>query len=489
MSRGRRRGPLVVLGDVLLDRDLVGAARRLAPEAAVPVIDSPRELRRPGGAGLAALLAARDGREVVLVTPLGDGPAARSLRALLEPEVRVIALGCAGPPAEKVRVRAGDHPVVRLDRPGADRVVSVPEQALAALREAGAVLVSDYGRGAAAHPAVRAALSARSSAARLVWDPHPRGAVPVPGATLACPNLAEATAACAGEEPTDDSALTYRQAARCAQELAQRWRASAVAVTLGSAGALLSNADGSPLIAPARQVPCVDACGAGDRFASAAAGALQDGALTHEAVMAAVEAASAFVAAGGAAAVRAGPEAREHPLAMTDEPSDGLPSGRHAAARAADRVRASGGTIVATGGCFDVLHAGHVALLRAARSFGDLVVVLLNSDASVRRLKGPNRPVNPVADRIAVLRALEQVDVVAVFEESSPHAALAELRPHLWVKGGDYAHGELPEAELVASWGGQAVLAPYLADRSTTSIVTRLAGAHPHASGPAWQTR
>ncbi|WP_240958241.1 D-glycero-beta-D-manno-heptose 1-phosphate adenylyltransferase, partial [Streptomyces barkulensis] len=183
-------------------------------------------------------------------------------------------------------------------------------------------------------------------------------------------------------------------------------------------------------------------------------------------VRGAVAAATGYVAAGGAAA-----------LAFPDRAAPRPPS----AARGEDaehlvaRVRAAGGTVVATGGCFDLLHAGHVGLLQAARRTGDCLVVCLNSDASVRRRKGPGRPINPLADRVRVLRALECVDAVAVFDEDTPEELLERLRPDVWVKGGDYALAELPEAALVEGWGGQAVLLPYLDGRSSSRIAERAA--------------
>ena len=143
------------------------------------------------------------------------------------------------------------------------------------------------------------------------------------------------------------------------------------------------------------------------------------------------------------------------------------------AAALAQKVRAAGGTVVATGGCFDLLHAGHVSLLETARSLGDCLIVCLNSDASVRRLKGAGRPLNHAADRVAVLTALSSVDAIAVFEEDTPGTVLDRLRPDIWVKGGDYDGRELPEAGLLETWGGVAVTVPYLSGRSTT----RLAGA------------
>jgi rfaE bifunctional protein nucleotidyltransferase chain/domain len=141
------------------------------------------------------------------------------------------------------------------------------------------------------------------------------------------------------------------------------------------------------------------------------------------------------------------------------------------------RVRAAHGTVVAAGGCFDLLHAGHVGLLEAARRLGDCLVVCVNSDASVRRRKGAGRPVTPLDDRVRVLRALGCVDAVAVFDEDTPERLLTELRPDIWVKGGDYSGADLPEAALLQEWGGQAILLPYLDGRSSTRLMTRAAGA------------
>ncbi|MGW7193986.1 D-glycero-beta-D-manno-heptose 1-phosphate adenylyltransferase, partial [Streptomyces sp. NPDC054838] len=143
----------------------------------------------------------------------------------------------------------------------------------------------------------------------------------------------------------------------------------------------------------------------------------------------------------------------------------------------AREVRARGGTVVATGGCFDLLHAGHVGLLESARRIGDCLIVCVNSDASLGRLKGQGRPLNPLADRMRVLEALGSVDAVAPFEEDTPARLLGRLRPDVWVKGGDYSAGELPEAEVLRQWGGQAVVLPYLDGRSTTSLAHRAARA------------
>ncbi|HYI18921.1 MAG TPA: PfkB family carbohydrate kinase [Solirubrobacteraceae bacterium] len=443
---------LIVIGDALLDRDLDGRAERLAPDAPVPVVDGMEARDRAGGAGLAAAIAAADGHDVALVCALGDDPAGARVRELLEAAgVRVLDLGLHGATPEKVRVRAGGRALVRLDHGGESRSCGpLTAAARAALAEAGAILVSDYGRGVAAEPTVREAL-AGLGATPLVWDPHPKGPDPVPGCTLVTPNASEAGRAADGSGGAE-------AAIAVAPALRERWSAVAVAVTLGERGAVLCGADGPPLAVPAPHVASGDPCGAGDCFAATAAGSLASGALPSAAVRAAVGAASAFVGAGGAAgwSARGG--------------RPGEPELEDARALAA-RVREQGGTVVATGGCFDLLHAGHVHALQAARALGDCLIVCLNSDASVRRLKGPERPLVGERDRAAVLEALACVDAVAVFGEDDPRAVLRALRPHVWAKGGDYAAAELPEAATLAEWGGHAVVVPYVAGRSTTRLI------------------
>jgi rfaE bifunctional protein nucleotidyltransferase chain/domain len=194
-------------------------------------------------------------------------------------------------------------------------------------------------------------------------------------------------------------------------------------------------------------------------------------------VAGAVAEASAFVAAGGWAGGLApagvpGVEDRHVDLRTAGGvAASGAPSGLAGAQAVVAAVRARRGTVVATGGCFDVLHAGHVTTLTAARALGDCLVVCLNSDASVRRLKGADRPLVSEADRAAVLGALTAVDAVVVFDEDTPEAVLERLRPDIFAKGGDYGLADLPEAAVLERWGGQAVVLPYVEGRSTTLIL------------------
>ena len=429
------------------------ASIALCPDAPAPVVSDPVTRTRPGGAALAATLAARSGRSVTLVTAVADDEAGAELLTRLHDEaVTVLNLGCDGPTAEKMRIRCAEH-TLAAPRPGRrsrrhDRCAR--RKVRATLHEADVVLVSDYGRGMTAHTGIRGSL-ARRIGREVVWDPHPRGAPPVPGARLVTPNQSEA--ATLSELPLTGDVRSVTEQGHL---LARRWQAGGVVVTMGARGALLVQGDGTPLIVPTT-AQRGDPCGAGDCFAVSLAGALADGALPSEAVAAAVAAASTYIAAGG---VRTLAEGADVPA-----PTSG------SAVSVVDDVKTAGGTVVAAGGCFDLLHTGHVRMLEQARRLGDCLVVLVNSDASVRRLKGADRPLVGEADRVALLRALTCVDDVVVFDEDTPCAALERIRPHVFAKGGDYGAEELPEQAAMAAWGGQCVLLPYLEGRSTTNLM------------------
>jgi D-beta-D-heptose 7-phosphate kinase / D-beta-D-heptose 1-phosphate adenosyltransferase len=442
---------LTVIGDALLDRDLDGRVDRLCPEAPVPVLDETARRSRPGGAGLAAALAAADGHDVVLVTALAEDDAARELAELLAAAgVDVVNLGSGGATVEKIRVRCGDRLLLRIDHGGRRPApVGAPNAAaIDAVLGADGVLVSDYGHGVARSPALREALG---RARCVLWDPHPRGPEPVGGCALVTPNLGEAGA---------DGNLA--DAERRAGELRAEWGAEAVALTMGANGVLLVSG-GPAAVIPAPPAAGGDPCGAGDRFAATAAALLADGNDLFTAVSGAVQAASEFVAAGGAGGFQL-----EQSAWLAD------PRGEDPTEVAARRRRL-GGRVVATGGCFDLLHAGHVATLFAARALGDCLIVCLNSDESVRRLKGPDRPLVPEEERAAVLRALRCVDGVVIFDEDTPASALEAIRPDVFAKGGDYQAAELPEAEVLSRWGGEVAILPYVEGRSTTRLLEEAA--------------
>ncbi|WP_153504489.1 D-glycero-beta-D-manno-heptose 1-phosphate adenylyltransferase [Cumulibacter manganitolerans] len=464
---------IVVLGDALLDRDIEGESTRLCPDAPVPVVDVHEIHASPGGAGLTALLCAQAGSRggasatVTLIAPVADDDDGRRLVSALG-EVHVVPLGHEGPTRRKTRVRSADQTLLRVDEGGPGTPLDVDGRQLRELLDgADAVLVADYGGGVTRDSTVRSVLTAHAAAGgTIVWDPHPRGGRPIPGCALVTPNLSEAGALLRSDQPPDLLASGLRSALR----------AKAVAVTAGREGAYLSQDDARPtaVACESRAAGGRDSCGAGDRFSSTAALALAGGCDVETAVREAVGAATAWVAAGGAAGFRQS-RTRQDDATAPRRPASGGGDRLPVDVRLVlERVRARGGSVVATGGCFDLLHAGHIECLESARALGDSLIVLLNSDSSVTRLKGPGRPVNTAADRARVLSALACVDAVVEFDEDDPRALLGLIRPDVWVKGGDYQESGLTEAPDIRAWGGRVAVLPYLDGRSTTALLQRM---------------
>lgn len=459
--------PLVVVGDALLDVDWEGDVRRFCPDEPAPVVESLSEAARPGGAGLAALIAARTfpSRPVVLITALGSDAAGERLRALLSGHVDLMDLG-GHRTVTKTRVKAAGRTLLRVDRETyAEPAPATLVPDLTLLRGAAAVLVSDYGLGVSGREDVRAALRGLPD---VVWDPHPRGSRPVPGVAIVTPNAGEARHF--STVPGDDLTAAIGQA----RALVAQWQVDGVTVTRGVQGAVLVTTSGTPMVVPSVDVGAVDACGAGDAFAVALAGGLADGLTVAEGVSRAVIGAGDYLRQGGVAGLR---EAVLRTVPPAEEPD------------LVAQVRARGGRVVMAGGCFDLLHAGHVAYLQAARALGDFLVVALNGDESVRRLKGPGRPLVPAADRAQVLRALGCVDAVEIFDEATPEELVRRWRPDIFAKGGDYHESAVPEAPTVHAYGGEVVVLPTLAGRSSTRLVNAArAGARAYPEEEACRT-
>lgn len=459
---------MVVVGDSLLDVDLEGHVERLSPEAPVPVFDADSVRVRPGGAALAAVLAARDVDDVVLVTAVAADADGRRLVELVSEHCDVVPLGLSGATVTKTRIRTDVQHLLRIDS-GDGTTASTPVTSAVerALNAADVIVVADYGRGTTRHRGLRTLVASLATDVPLVWDPHPRGATPEPECALVTPNLREAYGALGG----GSEALVPAEAGR---RLLGQWGTRAVAITQGSGGATVVERGHRVHVVPVPEVPVtlrtgrLDTCGAGDRFATAAAAALGGGASVTEAVAVAVDHASRFVSAGGAGSMATADRgaASRRVRRPTECCSD--------AGILADRVRAAGGRLVATGGCFDLVHPGHLRLLREAAALGDALVVCLNSDESVRRLKGAGRPVLGQDARAAMLRELDAVDAVAMFDEDTPSRLLERLRPDVWVKGGDYRSTDLPEAETVWRNGGEVRTIPTFGDYSTTKVVAAI---------------
>ncbi|MGC5245966.1 PfkB family carbohydrate kinase [Gordonia sp. DT219] len=444
---------VVVIGDTLLDRDIVGTSTRTSPEApTAPVVDADECRESPGGAGLTAILAARRGAEVTLVTALADDAAGWRLDAALAEYVDVVALPLDGETVCKTRIIADGALVTRVDTGHGVARADVPiDKACDAIGSAETVLVSDYGRGVTAIGWLRDRVAeAALRGTPVVWDPHPRGHDPVWGTTLITPNADEA--ARLGFDWRSAPADTPR----C-------WSgASSIVVTCGADGAVLiageaTSASAPPVIPAELATMPLDTCGAGDAFAAAAALALAGGRSVAQAVADAVGVASALVHGGGVKQWAHRAVDDESVLDLLLRPAREATSRRD-------------GTLVATGGCFDLLHVGHISLLRRARELGDRLVVCLNSDESIRRNKGPGRPLVPAQDRARVLHALECVDDVIIFDDDTPERVLASLRPDVWVKGDDYDPDAMPETPVVRAHGGRVVVLGRVPGHSTTRL-------------------
>jgi rfaE bifunctional protein nucleotidyltransferase chain/domain/rfaE bifunctional protein kinase chain/domain len=481
-----RRPRVLVIGDALLDSWVYGSAHRTARDAPVPVVEQTSTRETPGGAANTAAAAAALGADTELVAVIGDDADGRRLRELLHAAgVRTdrCPVDPANPTPAKHRVvvgpdgAGGGHAVARYDitspvPPGTAAQRALADQAVAAMAERpDAVIIADYGTGATAAPLVRRRLERmRSAVPLLVVDAHALRPWAALSPDVVTPNEEEA-AALRGE-PVRRARGRDRVAHHAERhfDLVAAAGGAEVLLTLDTDGALRLPADGSapghrPAPAPAAPIAT---CGAGDVFAAAWTAAVAAGADRDEALALAQTAADVVVGLPGTAVCTAGALTAE--LAAREP---GRVLGRRDLLTVLAEHRAAGHRIVFTNGCFDVLHRGHVAYLREARELGDVLVVALNSDESVRRLKGPERPVNPLTDRAGVVGALAAVDLVTAFEADSPVELLDLVRPDVYAKGGDYTPDMLPETPVVRAQGGEVRILGYLPDHSTSAIVAR----------------
>ncbi len=469
-----RRPRVVVVGDALIDGWMTGPAHRLGRDAPVPVVEVDSSSTAPGGAANAAANLAALGADVELVTVFGDDTDGRELRAALAAagvglDHAVVELG-RSTPAKRRLVVAGQA-VARYDTSCEPSVRRSTEAALAdavgaAVPDADAVLVADYGLGVCSER-VRASL-ARVRRGLLVVDAHDLA----PWAELApdavTPSAAEAAALLGERAPAVDGNRLEWAAARH-EALRAATGGAEVLLTLDVDGAVRLG-DGPPLHRPtAGAAPDARACGAGDTFVAAWTAARAAGAEPELALSLAQSAADVVVAQPGTAVCSA--DALTARLAAADRGR--VLEHRDLLAALAEHRRA-GHRIVFTNGCFDVLHRGHVAYLRQARELGDVLVVALNGDDSVSRLKGPERPVNPLEDRAGVVGAVDAVDLVTAFHTDTPVDLIAQVRPDVYAKGGDYTAQMLPETPVVERLGGEVRVLEYLSDHSTTAIVARI---------------
>ena len=463
-----------VVGDLMIDEYLTGTVERISPEAPVPVVRAQGSERRLGGAANVARQIAILGARVSVAGVCGEDAAAQQLLELCAAagiDTRGVVELPGRNTTRKLRVVSHSQQLLRLDwediRPCAAEVGARLLSQLQAGAPPDAIILSDYAKGVLTPETIAAVLRGRGSIP-LVVDPKHRDFARYRGATTVTPNLHELEAAAGCRLDAEDTAGI----ASAARTLLASAGLESMVVTLGSRGMLVVPASGPEVAVPAHRHEVYDVTGAGDTAIAVLTLALAARAPLAQAAQLANAAAGVSVCQVGAVAVSAA-SIRD---ALAARPDGKLLSRHELEARAAT-WRTDGKRIVLTNGCFDLLHAGHLALLSHAAQLGDVLVLAINSDASVRRLKGPERPLVPQSERAALLAALTFVDAVTIFDEDTPLAVLEAVKPHVLVKGGDYQASEVVGRELVEAAGGRVVIVPLTPDKSTSSLVARIRGA------------
>ena len=468
---------VLVLGDAMLDRYVRGTTQRLCREAPVPIIDVREVEVAPGGAANTAANLAALGASVVLLSAIGDDAEGRELLDCLRAHgviVDQIQLVRDRKSLAKQRVLAGGQLMLRFDTGTTTPVGSSTEAsligALTALHGAcDAVVISDYGYGVLTDGVIGALEALQQESPRpLFCDAKDFTRYAALKPTAVKPNYSEAIELMKDTAPRAEASRSQRVAAG-AERLLEVTGARVVAVSLDVEGVLLLQRDASPRHITGDMWTTARAAGAGDSFVAAFALSLVAGASPDQAAQVATIAAGIAVRRDGTAMCRSEQLVAELRSAGR---CDVMDCDELVAILARERAR--GKRIVFTNGCFDIVHSGHTRFLAEARSQGDVLVVGLNSDESVRRLKGEDRPVNSLADRAQVLMALSCVDYVVPFDDDTPEDLIAIVRPDVYAKGGDYTRDTLPEAGQVEALGGVVRILDYLEDRSTTSLIARI---------------
>ena len=464
---------VLVIGDVMLDRFWHGEATRISPEAPVPVVKVAGVDDRPGGAGNVAINLAALGVETTLSGLVGDDEHAKQLRSAVEAKgVRWSVMPCPADTIVKLRVLSRNQQLIRMDFEAplndyADE--SFLQYASNLIAEHDVVLLSDYAKGTLTN------IEALISACRVLKTPvlvDPKGAdfSRYAGATLITPNLSEFEAV-VGACHQDDTVISAR-----ARDLCEQRGFEAVLVTRSERGMTLQSKEGEPLHLPALAREVFDVTGAGDTVISAmAAGLASQDSLENSTRLANVAAGLVVGKVGTATVTR---EELEVALLQSegdvqDLPAFGVVTEQEAVAAVA-RLKAEGQRVVMTNGCFDLLHPGHVTYLSQAAALADVLIVAVNEDASVTRLKGSDRPINGIDSRMSVLAGLRSVSYVVPFSEDTPARLIEAISPDVLVKGGDYTIKEIAGHEHVLESGGEVIILEFVEGFSTTATIKRI---------------
>ncbi|MBR0826107.1 D-glycero-beta-D-manno-heptose-7-phosphate kinase [Bradyrhizobium manausense] len=481
LSQTMKSRTVLCIGDLMLDEFVYGEVSRISPEAPAPVIAAQRSEHHIGGAGNVARNVAALGASCIFVGLVGSDEAATRLKAALTDEVgieSILVCDPTRPTTRKVRF-VSEHfstHMLRVDWEQAAPASAEVEQKLIdailpQLDRADIVLLSDYAKGVLTARVIRNVIdAARKLGKRVIVDPKSLNFAIYRGATLLTPNRKEFSEATRSRADTDQSIVA------AAQDVMQLADCEAILVTQSERGMTLVQRSGEAVHIPAHPVKVRDVSGAGDTVAAVLATSLAADADWETALRMANAAAAVAVGKQGTASVSAAELRRKilpHAYLAAEEKivleADALDA-------QLGEWRKQGLRVGFTNGCFDILHPGHVKVLTAARAACDRLIVGLNSDASVRRLKGEGRPVQDERARAEVLAALEAVDLVAIFDEDTPIRLITQIRPSVLVKGGDYTREQVVGHEVVEAAGGTVMLVDILQGFSTTTLVDRARG-------------
>ena len=465
---------VLVVGDLMLDEYVGGSVERISPEAPVPIVRAGTSEFRLGGAGNVARQIAALGARATLIGTVGDDAAGDTVRRLCQESnlpVESIVTVQHRQTIRKLRVLSQSQQLLRIDwedkHPLSGEAVYALIDKISGSSPADAIILSDYAKGVLSEPVIAKLVLDRHPRTRtVVVDPKHRDFTRYRGAGILTPNLRELGEAVG--RLLDPADLTNIGVAARLQIQAGGFES--IVVTLGDRGILIVMADGSQKLIPALKRPVYDVTGAGDTAAAVLTTCMAAGATIESAAYIANAAAGIAVGEIGAVAV---PSSRIADVTMGRPPSKVM--SRETLQARVRQWREAGQRIVFTNGCFDLLHPGHLSLLHYAKSLGDILVLAINSDAAVRRLKGPSRPVLSQNDRAAMLGALGCVDAVTIFDEDTPLETVRCVQPDILVKGQDYRLEEVVGRDVVEAAGGRVVLAPLLAHYSTSSLLARRA--------------
>lgn len=472
---------VVVIGDLILDHYIKGDVSRISPEAPIPVLAIKEEEHKLGGAANVAANIVSMGGQVKLIGAIGKDEAGRAFKKIVR-SMRGLSMQAVEledrPTIIKTRMVAQHQQMLRVD---AERVSPMPKSAdkalkaalTDALKDADLLIISDYGKGVMSDALTKHVIKlGRKARVPVLVDPKGRDYSKYAGATAVTPNRGEAEAA-TGISLSDDAAVR-----KAADWLSENLQLDFALITLGAGGVAVQPKGEKLTRIPTVARSVFDVTGAGDTFIATLGTFLAAGVDPVNAARLANMAAGVKVGKFGAAAITrdelrrsliADQEAYDHQAKIVS---------RADLKKICESLRAEGRRIVFTNGCFDILHAGHVTYLNFCKQQGDVLVLGLNSDASVRRQnKGPERPINHEEDRARVLSAMADVDFVCIFGEDKPIGLIKAVRPDVLVKGADWkGRGGVVGADIVEAYGGQVAYAPVLKGRSTTNIVDKLKG-------------